>query len=334
MLLHPRAPFNFEQTLRFILAPPALANGREFAPLLDYFVDGEYRRVLERGEQLILYGVRNEGQTERPALRIRILAGPDDASAQQAVVAEVQRQFATDLDLQPFYTLAQADPVLRHLIVHFRGMRVPQAPQVFEILISAIIEQQVNLSFAHKVKKALIDAYGRGVEFEGRRYDAFPEPAALAMTTPRQLLRLQVSGPKATYIIVISRLTLDGTLRLEEFRQLAPAVAHEKLMELKGVGHWTAQYVGLRALGHLDCLPAGDVGLQKSMHHFYGLRKRPTPERALKMARAWRGWQSYSTFYLWLTYWESAEWKQQVREQIREWARRKAPAPHGGTGAG
>ncbi len=317
MLIHPRAPFNFAQTLRFILAPPPLLNGRQFDPLLDYYVDGEYRRVLELGEQLILYGVREEGHPDKPALRVRLLAGPDNEHTRQAVVAEVARQFSTDLDLQPFYRLAAADPVLSQLIVHFRGMRVPQAPHVFEILISAIIEQQVNLSFAHKVKKAMIDEYGRGVDFEGRRYCAFPEPAALAITTPRELLRLQVSGPKARYIITISRLALDGSLDLENLRQLEPALAQEKLLELKGVGHWTAQYVGLRALGHLDCLPAADVGLQKVIHYFYGLRKRPTPERTLKMGRAWRGWQSYATFYLWLTYWENAEWKSKVREEIR-----------------
>lgn len=317
MLIRPRAPFNFAQTLRFILSPPALRNGREFAPLLDYYVEGEYRRVLEIGGQLVLYSVAEEGDLAAPALRARIIAGPNNERTPQAVAAEVARQFSTDLDLEPFYTLAEADPVLRQLIVHFRGMRVPQAPRVFEILISAIIEQQVNLSFAHKVKKALIDTYGRSVDFDGRRYSAFPEPAALAITTPRELLPLQVSGPKARYIITISRLVLDGTLDLENLSQLEPALAHEKLLELKGVGHWTAQYVGMRTLKHLDCLPAADVGLQKVIQYFYGLRKRPTPERVQKMARAWRGWRSYATFYLWLTYWENAEWKSKVREEIR-----------------
>ena len=317
MLIHPRAPFNFAQSLRFILNPPALLNGRQFAPLLDYFVDGEYRRVLEMDERLILYGVREEGSAEQPALRVRILAGPNDERALRAAADEVGRQFSTDLDLKPFYALAQADPVLRHLIARFRGMRVPQAAEVFEILISAIIEQQVNLSFAHKVKKAVIDTYGRSVEFEGQRYSAFPQPAALAGTTPQELLPLQVSGPKARYIIAISRLALDGTLDLEAMRQLEPKVAHERLLELKGVGHWTAQYVGLRALRHLDCLPAADVGLQKVIQYFYGLRKRPSAERVEKMARAWRGWRSYATFYLWLTYWENAEWKSRLREEIR-----------------
>ena len=322
MTIYPRAPFNFAQTLRFILAPPALRNGREFAPLLDYFVDSEYRRVLDRDGELILYGVRAAGDVDRPELRVRILSGPDNGDARRAVGEEVKRQFATELDLEPFHARAAKDPVLRHLIVHFRGMRVPQAPNIYEILISAIIEQQVNLSFAHKVKKALIDTYGRAVEFEGQRYSAFPEAAALAVTTPGELLCLQVSGPKARYIIAISKLVVDGTLDLDSLRAVEPAAAHEKLLELKGVGHWTAQYVGLRALGHLDCLPAADVGLQKVIHYFYGLRKRPTAERTQKMARAWQGWQSYATFYLWLTYWENAEWKARVREEIRSERRR------------
>jgi DNA-3-methyladenine glycosylase II len=317
MLIHPRAPFNFAQTLRFILNPPALLNGRQFAPLLDYFLDGEYRRVLELDHELVLYGVREEGSLSQPALRVRLLAGRKDERALRAAAREVVRQFSTDLDLAPFETLAAADPVLRHLVVHFHGMRVPQAANVFEILISAIIEQQVNLSFAHKVKKAVIDAYGRSLEYEGGRYRAFPEPAVLAATTPQELLPLQVSGPKARYIIAISRGITEGVLNLEDLRQFDPEAAQEKLLELKGVGHWTAHYVGLRALRHLDCLPAADVGLQKVIEYFYGLRKRPSAERVEKMARQWRGWRSYATFYLWLTYWESAEWKKRVREQIR-----------------
>jgi DNA-3-methyladenine glycosylase II len=317
MLLQPRAPFNFAHTLRFILSPPALLNGRRFDPLLDHLVDGEFRRVLEIGDELILYGVREERRGSSAALRIRILAGADSESVRHAVLQQVARQFCAGLDMEPFYTLAAADPVLRHLIVHFRGMRIPQAPRVFEILISAIIEQQVNLSFAHQVKKAVIETYGRSLEFEGRRYQAFPEPAALAITTPRELRRIQVSAPKARYIIGVSRRVLDGTLDLEGLREIEPPLAYEKLLAQKGVGPWTAQYVGLRALGHLDCLPAADVGLQKVVRYFYGLRKQVSAERVEKLARRWAGWRSYATFYLWLTYWESAEWKSRVLQEVR-----------------
>ena len=339
MLLIPRQPFDFARTLRFILTPPALRNGRQFAPLLDYFEDGEYRRAADIGGQPVLYGV-SELKPGKPAsqpgrgrqgrgpnrlgraaratgLRVRILAGPKDKTTEHEVQALVERQFSTRLDLNPFYQLAASDPVLSRLVSMFRGMRIPQAASVYEVLISAILEQQVNLSFAHQVKKALIEAYGMGIDFEGRRYNAFPEPAALAITTPPELRRLQVSGPKARYIIGISRAALDGSLDLEDLRQLEPAVAHAKLTTLKGVGPWTAHYVGLRGLGHLDCLPAADVGLQKAVQRFYGLGKLPTAARVEKLARAWAGWRSYATFYLWLTFWEDADWKSRLMSQVK-----------------
>ena len=102
MLIRPREPFSLAHTLGFILSPPALLNGREFAPLLDYCVDGEYRRAAEVHGQPVLYVVREE----RSRLEVRILAGPNDPATERAVVAQVERQFATNLDLKPFYALA------------------------------------------------------------------------------------------------------------------------------------------------------------------------------------------------------------------------------------
>jgi DNA-3-methyladenine glycosylase II len=320
----PREPFDLARTLRFILSPPGLLKGQPFPPLLDYFEEGEYRRVADVGGQLVLYGVRQEIERKKPALQVRILAGPADDTIRRAVATQVEHQLSAHLDLTPFYEVAQADPVLGCLCERFRGMRIPQAPTVFETLIFAVLEQQVNLSFAHQVKKALIETYGGRVEFEGRGYNALPEPAALAITTPGELRRLQVSGPKARCLIGISRATLDGSLDLEGLRDLDPALAHAKLMGQKGVGPWTAQYVGLRALGHPDCLPAADVGLQKVIRDLYGLRQKPSANRVSKLAERWPGWRSYATFYLWLTSWEDRAWKASLMESIRLQKKRRS----------
>jgi DNA-3-methyladenine glycosylase II len=322
MLIETQQPFSFSHTLRFILSPPALLNGRTFAPLLDYFVEGEYRRVIEVGDALVLYGVSEEKHGTKSRLRARILSGPDDEKTAGTIRAIVMRQFATELDLTPFYRLANFDPALSKLTAQFRGMRIPQAAGVYETLISAILEQQINLSFAHQVKLAMIEKYGRAIEHEGRRYNSFPLPAALAITTPRELRRIQISGPKARYIIAISQAVLDGSLDLEGLRALSPTMAHARLVEQKGVGPWTAQYVGMRALGHLDCLPAADVGLQKAIQRFYGLRKMPSEKRVTQMARAWAGWRSHATFHLWLTFWLEAEQKEKLMEEIRVQKRR------------
>jgi DNA-3-methyladenine glycosylase II len=94
-------------------------------------------------------------------------------------------------------------------------------------------------------------------------------------------------------------------------------------MEQKGVGPWTAHYVGLRALGHTDCLPAADVGLQKVIRELYELRQQPSAHRVEKLAKRWSGWRSYATFYLWLTYWEDRASKASLLESIRAHKKRK-----------
>src|SRR5439155_2923617 len=193
VLLRPREPFSFTRTLRFILSPPAHLHGRQFAPLLDYFEDGEYRRVADIEGQPVLYGV-SERQPPPATLRVRILAGPAGPRTRSAVRSLVERQFSINLELAPFARVAASDRVLAKLFERFRGMRIPQSTSVYETLVSAILEQQVNLTFAHQVKKALIETYGKSVEYEGRRYNAFPESAALAIATPRELRRLQISG--------------------------------------------------------------------------------------------------------------------------------------------
>ena len=314
MAIIPRQPFDFARTLRFTLSPPAATDGRSFESLLDYFEAGEYRRVVEFNGKLILYGVSPKATTG--TLRGRILAGPAQVSAQRAVQEIIARQFSTHLDLGPFYQQAASDPVLSRLVKHFWGTRIPQAVEVYETLISAILEQQINLAFAHKVKQALIATYGRQVQFRGHRYHAFPELTALASVTPAEFRRLQISGPKARYIIGISRAVLDGSLDLEGLRALDPVQAGARLLKHKGVGPWTAHYVGLRALGHLDCLPSTDVGLQNAIQFFYGLRTPPSAAGVEKIARNWKGWRSYATFYLWLTYWENAAWREEMCRDI------------------
>lgn len=312
----PRQPFNFARTLRFILTPPALLNGRRFEPLLDYWIDGELRRAAELAGEPALYGVSEDG-AESGALRVRILKGPSHRGALDAAMEAARRQLSLDLDIEPFYDLAQRDPALRRLAFHFHGMRIPQSANPYESLVSAILEQQINLSFAHQVKKALIARYGQTVEYDGLAYNLFPRPAALAATTPAALREIQISGPKARYIIALSEAVAGGSLDLDALRALPAAEAQERMLALKGVGAWTAHYVGMRAFGHLDCLPAADVGLQKSMQYFYGLRKQPACARVETIARQWRGWRSYATFYFWLTYWEDRAWKEKVRAEIK-----------------
>jgi DNA-3-methyladenine glycosylase II len=327
MELIPCQPFDFNETLRFVLSPPRLQNGRQFEPLLDHWADGEYRRLMLVGGEPVLYGLSPAGRPGAHTLRLRIVQGGKDAATQGAVARAVQRQFKLAFDLKPFYAMARRDPVLALLSERFAGMRIPQTLSAFEAVISAILEQQVNLSFAHKVKKWLVETYGAKMEFEGCTYRAFPQPAALARATAAELRQLQISGPKARYLTGIARAVVEGSLDLEALAEREPAEALAVLTAQKGVGDWTANYVGMRALGHPDSLPAADVGLQKAVQYYYGLRKQPDAAGVEKIARAWKGWRSFGTFYLWLTYWREAPWRKQLQQEAAAARRKPKPRP-------
>lgn len=316
MLITPQQPFNFARTLKFILSPPSTLNGRAHAPLMDHYEDGEYRRTIWIDGCPVLYGVAEVLNSSGPGLRVSVLKGPRGISVDHPIRQAVSRQFATSLDLTPFYSLARTDKVLTKLVERFRGMRIPQAPSVYECVVCAILEQQVNLTFAHQVKRALVETYGEIVEFKGSHYRAFPKPHGLASASPAELRKIQISGPKARYIIGISRAIADGKIDLEGLQSAPSDEARTRLLEHKGIGPWTAEYVCLRALGKLDHLPSGDVGLQKAVQSFYRLRKPPTSARVEQLGRKWAGWRSYATFYLWLTYWERPEWKESLLAEI------------------
>jgi DNA-3-methyladenine glycosylase II len=316
MLIHPQQPFDFNRTLKFILCPPAALNGRVFDPIMDHFQEGEYRRVVRIDGHPVLYGVSENQGSSAPALRVKVLKGPANRGVHRRVQQVTEQQFATELDLAPFYRMTSSDRVLAKLINRFRGMRIPQAPTVYECVVCAILEQQVNLTFAHQVKGALVKTYGERVDFEGQQYNVFPEPHILAGASPADFLKIQVSGPKARYIIGISRAVADANVDLEALRSVPSDEAHARLVEHKGIGPWTAEYVCLRALGKLDHLPSADVGLQKAVQFFYRLHKMPTPARVEQFGKKWAGWRSYATFYLWLTYWEQADWKKSLLKEI------------------
>jgi hypothetical protein len=183
MALQPQPPFDFQRTLKFILSPPVLLNGRIFPPLLDHFEKGEYRRVVRISGKPVLYSVSDDGVPDAPRLKVKVLHGPGGKEVCQSIEKVAARQFATDLDPTPFHRVAGQDKVLEKLVERFRGMRIPQALSVYESVVCAILEQQVNLPFAHQVKRALVETYGETIEFDGRRYSTFPEPHALAATT-------------------------------------------------------------------------------------------------------------------------------------------------------
>ncbi|WP_339221685.1 DNA-3-methyladenine glycosylase 2 [Paenibacillus sp. FSL H8-0332] len=222
------------------------------------------------------------------------------ALEQEQLARYIVEWFDLDRDLAPFYKLAAADPLLGPLASQHRGLRIIGIPDLFEALCWAILGQQVNLAFAYRLKQRLTAEYGEALEWEGQTYYRFPGPEVFAEVQVEELCTLQLTRSKAQTVLTVASLITSGELSREELLALpSPAAAEQRLLQIRGIGPWTSQYVRMRCLRDASSFPVGDVGLQNVIKFLTGMDRKPTPAELLELARPWQGWEAYATFYLW-----------------------------------
>ncbi len=221
------------------------------------------------------------------------------ATVQAAVTQYVREWFDLETDLAPFYSLARRDAILKPLIKSFHGYRIMGQPDLFESIVWAVLGQQINVAFAYTIKQRFVETFGQRHERHGRNYFLFPAPERVAALTVDDLLPLQFSRQKATYTIGIAQEFLSGALSREQLVGLSLSEAKERLVKIKGIGNWTANYALMRTFRYPDAFPLEDVALHKALRLQHGLRKKPSLDRVKKLFKPYRGWEAYATIYLW-----------------------------------
>ncbi|MFC4307291.1 DNA-3-methyladenine glycosylase family protein [Cohnella boryungensis] len=235
-------------------------------------------------------------------LQVRSLDGDTRWSPDEelAIVQYTRDWFDLDNDLSPFYAMSRNDPVLRDVVKRLYGLRNMGIPDLFEALCWGIIGQQINLAFAYTLKRRLVEAFGRQV----RRVDIdcwlFPTPEAIARLSVEEITALRMTTKKAEYLIGVARLMTEGELSKEKLLAAGSFSAAEKrLVSIRGIGPWTANYVLMRCLRYPAAFPIDDVGLHNAIKSVLQMDKKPTSAQIKELAAGWRDWEAYATFYLW-----------------------------------
>jgi DNA-3-methyladenine glycosylase II len=288
--IRPKAPFNLHLTLqRYRLFGQDAAHA---------YVNGIYHHAIEIADKLWVYTLGEEGTPDDPLLRVHILGGQPQAQHQMAVEAEVYHTLSLDVDLRPFYHWAEADLLLTQLIGRCYGMRPLRAPTLFEALVTSISAQQVNLAFATTTRSRLIQRYGRSVHLNGTMFYAFPSPASLASASLQELRDMQFSWRKAEYIVNLTQRVVTGDLRLEEFPLLSNEEIIARIIQVKGLGRWTADWLLARGLGRGEVIAAGDLGVRKAVSRFYDNEPIGSIDEIRSFATRWGSFQNLVVHYL------------------------------------
>jgi DNA-3-methyladenine glycosylase II len=112
----------------------------------------------------------------------------------------------------------------------------------------------------------------------------------LALLDPADLRPLGYSGSKARALIELAQSIAAGRLDLEELVRFDNQQCVERLIALRGVGRWTAEYVLLRGLGRINVFPGDDVGARNSLERWLHIRNKLDYERTQKVLSKWRGY--------------------------------------------
>ncbi len=289
--IKPVPPFNFELTAGYHTYFQSRYG-------TDTMEDGVYRRLLDLDDKLVLASVRSIGTLDAPELALELQGpelSPDDV---ESATDRVSWLLGVDQDLAPFYELGRADQAMAGLVEQFYGLHLPHTASVFEALVLAVLGQQISTSVARIIRTLLIETFGPSAEFDGETYYAFPRPASIWASSPAELHTMKLTQRKSEYVHGLAGSALDPEMGLERLEELTDQEIVEKLVALRGVGMWTAQWALIRAVGRPDALPLGDLALRRVVSRLFMDGEDVNDAKVEEIAQRWSPYRTYATVYL------------------------------------
>jgi DNA-3-methyladenine glycosylase II len=289
--IKPVPPFNFELTAGYHTYFQSRYG-------TDTMEDGVYRRLLDLDDKLVLASVRSIGTLDAPELALELQGpelSPDDV---ESATDRVSWLLGVDQDLAPFYELGRADQAMAGLVEQFYGLHLPHTASVFEALVLAVLGQQISTSVARIIRTLLIETFGPSAEFDGEIYYAFPRPASIWASSPAELHTMKLTQRKSEYVHGLAGSALDPEMGLERLEELTDGEIVEKLVALRGVGMWTAQWALIRAVGRPDALPLGDLALRRVVSRLFMDGEDVNDAKVEEIAQRWSPYRTYATVYL------------------------------------
>jgi len=186
--------------------------------------------------------------------------------------------------------LSQSDLRLGEVIGTVGKYSIKLRKDPFQSLVESIIYQQLAGSAASTI-------YGRFIKY----YNNSPPLPEQILSTPDAVLKSSIglSNKKIEYIKDLSARITDRKLDLVKLCEMTDEEIIAQLIQVKGIGRWTAEMFLIFCLGRLDVLSVTDLGIRKAMQKIYALPALPKPSEMLAISQPWRPYRSVATWYLW-----------------------------------
>lgn len=302
-----RAPYDWPRVLRFF-------SGRA-TPGVEAVEEDAWLRAIDFNGASGTLAVRRHARKHCLVVQID---GPVSAHA-ASLAAPLSRMFDLQADPATIAAHLRTDPWLAPLVAAAPGLRVPGAWSGFELVVRAIVGQQVSVKAATTIVGRLVERVGKRIDGHAHARTAwrFPTPAALAAA---DLAGIGMPGKRVAALQGFAQAVASGAVIVErawpqtkqpkpraerqrgQIDEIAPAptdldAMRAALLALPGIGPWTVEYVAMRAWRDANAWPATDLVLMQAVAARDPALARAAQQRA--RTDTWRPWRAYAAMHLW-----------------------------------
>lgn len=186
--------------------------------------------------------------------------------------------------------LSKKDKELKAIIKEYGYPPMWTRPNTFQTLILTILEQQVSLASAYAAFTKLKEKIG------------YVTPAKILLLSDKELRSCYFSRQKIIYARELANAIQSKKIILKRFASFQDDEIREKLIQIKGIGHWTIDVYLMHVLQRTDLFPLGDIALVNSLKEVKQLPKSISKEEMLTIAAAWQPYRTIAAMILWHAY--------------------------------
>lgn len=207
----------------------------------------------------------------------------------KAANAELISTFTPELVEEGIRRLRKVDPILRQVIDRVGPFNIKLVKNRYHSLARAIVSQQISTSAARSIWKRL----------EGLTAPRQLTADAVIVLADDELRGAGLSPQKLRYFRDLATRIAEGRLPLAKLSRMSDTAVVEALVEVTGIGEWTAQMFLMFSLGRADVFAPDDFGLKSAIKNLYSLEVLPNRALALQIAEPWQPYRSIASWYLW-----------------------------------
>ena len=251
---------------------------------LEWFEEGKMHRLISLNGKIGQIAISNDSENSAVIVEVDF----PDTSAIHVILSRVRSLFDLDSDPVVIANSLETDAEIKKLLKKFPGIRLASGWDPFEIAIGSILGQLVSVERGRGLLRDLIDMLGKdsGLVREGKMIKLFPSPQAIAAA---DLTRLKTTGVRKQTLIEFSKAIAENKISLEPTQDVDEFL--KKVLAVRGIGPWTANYMALKVLRHTDTFPSSDLILARALEiHPLEVIAKMSPWRGYAAALLWRSY--------------------------------------------